>query len=219
MSTSRLAGCRDLVLGLIAGGAIGLGAIHVTGLDDGLIAQGLSSVVLTTPHPGARLSGTVVLTAISGSADLEGIQFQVSGVNLGPEITAGACTAAWNTRAGSDGPYMLTVIARDAQGRRTTSPQVPVTVANSGGGGGGGSTIGNGTRRSRAPLETEKLPVTGRGGRDGGRGDGGGASAPSKTGGRATSPGACATPNPFADLPGVTGVCIDGRWIAIKKSI
>lgn len=208
MSTRHLAGCRDLIVGLFAGSAIGLGALHITGLDEGLIAQGLSSVVITSPPSGARLTGTVVLTAISGSADLEAIQFQVSGVNLGPEITAGACTAAWNTHAGSDGPYMLTVIARDADGRRTTSPQVPVIVANSGGGG-GGTTIGNGTRRSRAPSESGKLPVTGRGGRDGGRGDGGA---------RGTSPSGCSTPNPFADLPGIEGVCVGGRWIAIKKS-
>jgi hypothetical protein len=123
----RVSGLVHRALGL----ALGLvGGLAVTSLMPGARAQSLSSLVITSPGSGATVSGTVVLTAIAGSPDVEGIQFRVSGVNLGPEITGGSCTAAWNTAAGPDGAYALTVVGRDSSGNFSTSAPVNVTVAN-----------------------------------------------------------------------------------------
>jgi hypothetical protein len=206
-------GRRDLVIGLGAGAVLGLVLLPFLGLDRwSTLAQGLFPLAVTSPPAGARLSGSVVVSAVSGSPDIEGIQFQIGGVNLGPEITQGPCSAVWNTVAGSDGQYTVTAIARDATGRRFPSIPVQVVVNNSGQ---GSVDTGTGTRRSRLTAEQEKGRVEG-----GERGRRTGAGPESKGGGGRTgaTPRPCTTPNPYVNVPGITGVCVDGIWMAIKAS-
>jgi hypothetical protein len=93
-------------------------------------AQSLSNVAITSPAGGSTLSGSVTVSAVAGTPDLVGVQFKVSGVDLGPEITTGACSTVWNTAAGPDGAYTLTVVGRDVSGILSTSSPVSVTVLN-----------------------------------------------------------------------------------------
>jgi hypothetical protein len=207
----RVAVIRDVAIGLAAGAVLSLSVMPV--MPTLFAAQGLSSVVITSPPHGATLSGRVVLTAIAGSADVEAIQFRVSGVNLGPEITSGSCTAAWNTDAGADGHYALTVVGRDSSGRLSSSQPVNVRVDNTGGGGGGGGGATDGPGRSRTIREPSKGVVTG-GGDRGNRG--GAAPAADKPGAPIPAP-RCTTPDPFAKMPGLIGVCVDGGWVPVKR--
>src|SRR5207253_2000451 len=57
-----------------------------------------------------------------------GVQFQLDGANLGPEVTAAPFSVSWNTTSAANGSHTLTAIARDAAGNRTTSSAVTVTV-------------------------------------------------------------------------------------------
>jgi hypothetical protein len=89
------------------------------------------SVTVTYPANNAVVSGTTSITAAAAdNVGVAGVQLQVSGVNLGPEITSGAYAANWNTAAGLNGTYTVTAIARDAAGNMTTSAAVTVTVNN-----------------------------------------------------------------------------------------
>jgi hypothetical protein len=82
--------------------------------------------------PGGNFAGGVVnVMGWTPDLDLAGIQFQVNGVNLGSEITSGACAVAWDTRGGPDGTYVVSAIARDAASNIHTSAPVTVTVENS----------------------------------------------------------------------------------------
>ncbi len=82
-----------------------------------------------SPSQGQIVSGNVIVAA-TASLDTDALQFQLSGANLGPAITSGACSVNWNTAAVNDGTYALTVLAFDAGGNMTPSGSVAVTVAN-----------------------------------------------------------------------------------------
>jgi len=82
-----------------------------------------------SPSQGQIVSGNVVVSA-TANLDTDALQFQLSGANLGPAITAGACSVNWNTAAVNDGTYALTVLAFDAGGNVTPSGSIAVTVAN-----------------------------------------------------------------------------------------
>ena len=87
------------------------------------------AVSLLSPSQGQIVSGNVVVSA-TASQDTDALQFQISGANLGPAITSGACSVNWNTAAVTDGTYALAVLAFDANGNMTPSGSVAVTVAN-----------------------------------------------------------------------------------------
>jgi hypothetical protein len=81
------------------------------------------------------LSGTVSLTA-SAADDraVVGVQFQLDGQNIGPELTTDSpptkYTLAWDSTSMPNGTYTLTATARDAVGHTTTSAGVTVSVSN-----------------------------------------------------------------------------------------
>ena len=83
-----------------------------------------------SPSQGQVVSGNVVVSA-TASQDTDTLQFQLSGANLGPAISSGACSVNWNSTAVNDGTYALTVLAFDASGNMTPSGSVAVTVVNS----------------------------------------------------------------------------------------
>ena len=98
------------------------------------------SVSLAAPS-GGTLSGIVTLTAsASDNWGLGGITFQLDGIDLGPfweeEIPATPFSASWSTSTKwnsgltTNGPHTLTAVARDANGNRTVSAPVTVTVSN-----------------------------------------------------------------------------------------
>ena len=72
--------------------------------------------------------------AVSASASdnlaVAGVQFKLDGNNLGAEDTASPYTITWNTTTATNGPHVLTAVARDAAGNVTTSSSVTVTVDN-----------------------------------------------------------------------------------------
>ncbi len=82
-----------------------------------------------SPAPGQIVSGHVVVSA-TASLDTTALQFQLSGVNLGPSITSGSCSLNWDTTAVTDGTYALTVLAYGGGGGMTSSSPVAVTVEN-----------------------------------------------------------------------------------------
>jgi hypothetical protein len=89
------------------------------------------AVSITSPTAGARVSGTVTMSAnASDNVGVAGVQFMVDGSNAGAEVTAAPYSTPWDTTTASNGSHTLTGVARDAAGNRTTSAPVSVTVAN-----------------------------------------------------------------------------------------
>src|SRR5690349_17105852 len=89
------------------------------------------TVSITSPANGATIHGTVTVTAAAADdVGVVGVQFQLDGVNGGPEDTSAPYSIPFDTTGTSDGTHTLTAVARDAAGNRTTSAPVTVTVAN-----------------------------------------------------------------------------------------
>ena len=93
-------------------------------------AESFPGISMTLPTNGATLSGVVLLSALADGEGIAGLQFTVNGGNLGSEITAGACSAEWNTTNGPDGTYMLTALVRDELGNLMPAAPVVVNVTN-----------------------------------------------------------------------------------------
>jgi hypothetical protein len=88
-------------------------------------------VSLTSPDTGAILTGTVPIEAsASDNLGLAGVELQLDGIPLAPEIAAGPYTLNWDTTMASDGAHVLSAVARDSAGHLTTSAGVNVTVDN-----------------------------------------------------------------------------------------
>lgn len=88
------------------------------------------ALTITAPAAGATLSGTVAVTATASDAvSLAGVQFKVDGVNLGSEDAASPYSASWNTTTASQGPHIISAVARDATGN-TSTVSMGVTVSN-----------------------------------------------------------------------------------------
>jgi len=89
------------------------------------------SVSITSPASGATVSGTITVTAsASDSVEVVGVQFLLDGASLGAEDTTAPFSVSWDTTSASNGSHIITAVARDAAGNRTTSAGVTVTVSN-----------------------------------------------------------------------------------------
>src|SRR5439155_3509837 len=54
------------------------------------------TVALTAPTAGATVTGTIAITATAAdNAGIVGVQFQLDGMNLGPEVTAVPYAISW----------------------------------------------------------------------------------------------------------------------------
>src|SRR5206468_1797535 len=83
------------------------------------------TVSVTAPLPGAMVSNTVTVTAISPYTTLfRSVQFKLDGVNLGAEDTTAPYSVSWNTTTASNASHTLSAVARDAAGNTTTSAAV-----------------------------------------------------------------------------------------------
>src|SRR5438128_1432897 len=90
------------------------------------------SVSISSPVSGSTLSGTATISAnASDDVGVAGVQFKLDGNNIGTEVTTAPYSASRDTTILLNGSHMLSAVARDAAGNRTTSAPVPVTVANS----------------------------------------------------------------------------------------
>src|SRR5262249_41419063 len=89
------------------------------------------SVPIPAPAAGATVSGTVSLAAgASDNVGVAGVQFQLDGNPLGPELTAAPYSMSWDTAPAANGTHTLTAVARDAAGNRTASAAVAGDVEN-----------------------------------------------------------------------------------------
>lgn len=89
------------------------------------------STAITSPTANASVANTVTVTATgTDNYYLTGIQFQLDGTDIGYEDTTAPYNVSWNTTTAVDGTHILTAIARDAAGNRTTSSPVSVTTQN-----------------------------------------------------------------------------------------
>lgn len=112
------------------------------------------SVSLSTPLPGAQVSGQVTLTASASAttpARVVSVQFLLDGQPLGSPITAPPYTYTWTVGSTSLGNHLLSARAKDSDGNMSTATPVPVVVvqppssgSGTGGGGGPGPTGGSG---------------------------------------------------------------------------
>jgi hypothetical protein len=88
-------------------------------------------VNVTSPAPGATVSGTIALAANATDAvGVVGVQFKVDGVNVGSEDTTAPYNASLDTLPLANGTHYVTAVARDAAGNLGTSAQVAITVNN-----------------------------------------------------------------------------------------
>jgi hypothetical protein len=87
-------------------------------------------VALTAPAEGALLAGSSILVSAvaSDASGIVGVQFLLDGVDLGPMDTSNDYEATWSNP--TDGPHVLSAIARDAAGHTTTAASVSVVVDN-----------------------------------------------------------------------------------------
>jgi hypothetical protein len=113
-----------------------VGEKTVTIAADGRISVGASdtirpTVAITSPSPGATVSGTITVMAdASDNVGVVGVRFYYDGINFGGEATTPPYTATAYTNQVPNGSYTLTAIARDAASNTAASTPVTVTVSN-----------------------------------------------------------------------------------------
>lgn len=89
------------------------------------------SVSITSPANNQTVSGVTSVTAnATDNVGVVGVQFQTDGGNLGAEVTSPPYSVSWATNQASNGGHVLTAIARDAAGNRSTSSTIAVNVNN-----------------------------------------------------------------------------------------
>jgi hypothetical protein len=87
------------------------------------------TVMLSAPASGATVTGVTTVSALANdNVGVVGVQFLLDGADLGLEDTTDPFTISWDTSEASIGAHMLTAVARDSAGNRTTSPGIAVTV-------------------------------------------------------------------------------------------
>jgi hypothetical protein len=89
------------------------------------------TVSLTAPASGARLTGTVTVSAsASDNVGVAGVQFTLDDAPLGTEDRTAPYAITWNTATATAGSHRLRAIARDAAGNTRTSSTRFVSVTN-----------------------------------------------------------------------------------------
>src|SRR6476469_6484476 len=96
----------------------------------GLITTICAFFAVVLPAFADSLTGRVVVSATaSDNVGVVSVQLQVDGNDLGPAFTAPPYSITWDTATISDGPHIVSAIARDAAGNQTTQ-FLEVTVDN-----------------------------------------------------------------------------------------
>jgi len=87
------------------------------------------SVSVQSPSP---VVGAVTITAsASDNIGVSGVQFKLNGSDLGTEDLSNPFSVSWNTTSVPNGTHVLSAVARDAAGNKTTASNVSVMVSNS----------------------------------------------------------------------------------------
>lgn len=87
------------------------------------------TVAVTAPAAGGTVSGVYTLKVdASDNVRVAGVQYQVDGANLGPEVTSAPFTQTWYSSGGLNGTHKLRAIARDPSGNKTTSQEITFTL-------------------------------------------------------------------------------------------
>jgi hypothetical protein len=102
------------------------------------------TVSITAPADGAAVSGSSVTVSAVASDNVEvvGVQFMLDGANLASEVMTPPFSISWDTMTATNGPHILTAVARDGAGNTTTSRGVVVTVFDIPGGSGSSDKTG-----------------------------------------------------------------------------
>lgn len=84
------------------------------------------SVSLLSPSSNSTVSSTITISASSTSSiGIQGVQFQIDGVNLGSEVTATSgpsiYSTTWNTASSADGTHVISAIAYDTSDNSSTA--------------------------------------------------------------------------------------------------
>ena len=91
------------------------------------------TVSMTAPANGATVSGTVTVSAnATDDGPMSNVQFQLDGANFGAPVSGAGPNyqISWDTTTTTSAPHMLTAVAADAAGLKTTSASISVTVSN-----------------------------------------------------------------------------------------
>src|SRR5216684_2850588 len=89
------------------------------------------AIAITSPAPGATVSGTIAVTAgASDNVGVVGVQFRYNGANFGAEATVAPYSVSADTTTVANGSYTLTAVARDAAGNVAASAPISIAVAN-----------------------------------------------------------------------------------------
>jgi hypothetical protein len=111
---------RPVTAGMVAGPAVKVANTETTP----------PTVSLTRPAMGAVVAGPAVILTADAPDGVVGVQFQVNGLDLGPEVTTPPYRLSWYTLSTPNGQHTITAVARDAAGHLTISPSVAVTLGN-----------------------------------------------------------------------------------------
>ena len=88
------------------------------------------TVAMASPAGGSVSGGVVVSATASDNIGVAGVQFICDGSNMGSEVTAAPYTINWDSTSVANGAHILSAIARDAAGNRTTAAAISVMVGN-----------------------------------------------------------------------------------------
>jgi chitodextrinase len=89
------------------------------------------TVAITAPAGNATVSSSITVSATAkDNLAVADVQFQLDGVNLGPNLTTAPYSISWDTATSSNGSHTLTAIARDTSHNSTTSTPIVITVNN-----------------------------------------------------------------------------------------
>jgi hypothetical protein len=89
------------------------------------------AIAITAPAANATIAGTATVSATaSDSSGVAGVQFKVDGIDFGAEDTTAPYSVIWNTTAATNGPHVLTAVARDTIGNTGAAAGVTVIVDN-----------------------------------------------------------------------------------------
>jgi hypothetical protein len=91
---------------------------------------GSPTVTITAPASGSVSGNVTVSASVSSIPAIASVQFQLDGVNLGAAITGSgpSFSTQWDTTTASAGAHLLTAVAANSSGQKTTSAALSVSV-------------------------------------------------------------------------------------------
>jgi thermitase len=112
------------------GGGMGRGRLNLDQSLRTLPDAAPPAVTLESPTGGVLFGRVVVSAFASDNVGVAGVTFLLDGSPLGAELTGAPYQLTWATTAASNGGHVLTAVARDRAGNKTTATSVSVTVLN-----------------------------------------------------------------------------------------